>query len=274
MTSIKTIARWELQNAVRTKWVAGGGIAFALSAVGVVLLGMRSVGELGLSGIGPAATSLLSVAMLLPPLIALLLGAGAIAGGRERGTLQMMLVQPGTRKTYVAGAFLGLTMAMWLMLAIGLGAAAVVLVAVADAGDLRTLSGVAVGTFTAATACVSIGIFISSFCATRSQATAWSVVVWFFFGIGADLFLLSIVPALDIGNGGVLAAILVNPVETARTLALLVIDPELGALGPFGAFVSWDLGAGVGMMMLTTAVVTWTVGAAGAAHLRTRRLDF
>lgn len=256
---VVAIAGWEFRNTLRTRWVLGCGAAFALSSVGVVILGMRSVGELGLDGIGPAATSLLGMAMLLPPLVGLLLGAGAIAGARERGTLQMVLVQPDTRRTFVPGTFLGLAAAMWGVLATGLGVAGLILISVADLSDARLLLGVVVATFAAATASVAIGMFVSACSKTRAQATAWCVVLWFFFGVGADLILVSLVPALGLGHQGMFFALLANPVEAARTIALLIIDPELSALGPFGAFVSWEVGATLGMAMLGAALVGWSV---------------
>lgn len=273
MSRVMAIAGWEFRNAVRTRWVVGGGLAFALSSIGVVMIGMRSTGELGLTGVGPAATSLLGLAMLLPPLIGLLLGAGAIAGGRERGTLQMILVQPGGRRIYVLGAFLGLSASIWAILAAGLAAAALLLGAVAEIGDIRTLLAVAVATFGAATASVAIGMFVSSFCATRSQATAWCVVLWFFFGVGADLILVSLVPALKIGPAGVLATITLNPVETSRTLALLIMDPELSALGPFGAFMTWEVGALKAIAILVGALLIWCAASLTAAHQIVRRIE-
>jgi ABC-type transport system involved in multi-copper enzyme maturation permease subunit len=273
VSRVWTIAGWEFRNAVRTRWVVGGGAAFALSSVGVVMIGMRSTGELGITGVGPAATSLLGLAMLLPPLIGLLLGAGAIAGGRERGTLQMILVQPGGRTSYVAGAFLGLAASLWAILAAGLAAAALLLGAVAEIGDIRALLAVAVATFGAATASIAIGMLVSSFSSTRAQATAWCVVLWFFFGVGADLILVSLIPALQIGPAGVLATITLNPVETARTLALLIMDPELSALGPFGAFMTWEVGAASAIGILVGTLLVWCAGTLAAAHQIVRRRD-
>lgn len=273
MTAVMSMARWEFQNAARTRWVVGGGAAFALSAIGVVVIGMQSVSELGITGVGPAATSLLGLAMLLPPLIGLLLGAGSIAGARERGTLQMVLTQPGARKTFVLGTFLGLACAMWAILAAGLAVAGLVLGAVADVGDVRSLIAVGVATFGAATASVAIGMLVSAFSSTRSQATAWCVVLWFFFGVGADLILVSLVPALKIGPAGVLATVALNPIESSRTLAMLIMDPELSALGPFGAFMTWELGAVAGALILTGALVLWSGAALAVAHRTVRRAD-
>ncbi|MPZ70248.1 MAG: ABC transporter permease subunit [Actinobacteria bacterium] len=273
MSGVRTLAGWEFRNAVRTRWVLGGGIAFAFASVGVVMIGMHSTAELGLTGVGPAATSLLGLAMLLPPLIGLLLGAGAIAGGRERGTLQMILVQPGGRRSYVLGAFLGLAASIWVILAAGLAASALLLGAVAELNDIRSLLAVAAATFGAATASVAIGMLVSSYCATRAQATAWCVVLWFFFGVGADLILVSLVPALNIGPAGVLATITLNPVESARTLALLIMDPELSALGPFGAFMTWEVGVVGAIAILVGTLLAWCGGTLAAAHQIVRRIE-
>ena len=273
MNTITAIASWEFRNAVRTRWIAGCGAAFALCTTGVVVLGMRSVRELGLTGAGPAVTSLLGIAMLFPPLIGLLLGAGSIAGPRERRTLQMVLAQPDGRRAYVAGAFLGLASAMWAVLAAGLGIAGLMLIAVAEVADLRALLGLVVATFGAATVAVAMGMFVSSLCRTRAQATAWCVVLWFFFAMGADLLLISLVPVGDLGPGAMFIALLANPVEAARTLALLIIDPSAAALGPFGTFMTAELGVAMATAFLVGALFVWSAVSLLAARRVLTRAD-
>ena len=186
----------------------------------------------------------------------------------------MMLTQPGVRGSYVAGTFLGLTVAMCAILAAGLGASGLILGTVANAADVRPLLGVASATFGASICAVAIGMFVSSLCRTRSQATSWCVVLWFVFGVGADLLLISLVPALDIGPAGLLTTIAFNPVETARTLALVIMDPQLTALGPFGAFVTWEFGVTWAVLLLVTAQVLWCIGPLALANLVVRRAEF
>ena len=111
-------------------------------------------------------------------------------------------------------------------------------------------------------------------CKTRSQATSWCVVLWFVFGVGADLVLISLVPALDLGPAGLLSTIAFNPVESARTLALVIMDPQLTALGPFGAFVTWEFGVTWAVLLLVTAQVLWCCGPLAAANAIVRRAEF
>ena len=267
------LARWEFQNAMRTRWVVAAGVAFGSCAAGVVVLGMRSTSELGITGIGPAATNLLGLALLLPPLIGLLLGGGAIAGARERGTLHMVLTQPYARNALIGGTFVGLAGAVLVVLGIGLLGAALVIGSFAGAGDIKPLLGVAVASAAAAVTSVAIGVLVSTVSRTRSQATAWCVVLWFFFAVGADLLLISLVPALDIGPTGILFAMLFNPIETARTLALVIIDPQLSALGPFGAFLTWEFGITTSVLLIVGGLVSWCVATTLAARTLLQRLD-
>ena len=273
MNAAWILARWEFSNAMRTRWVVAAGVAFGSCAAGVVVLGMRSTSDLGITGIGPAATNLLGLALLLPPLIGMLLGGGSIAGARERGTLHMVLTQPHARGALVAGTFLGLAGAVLVVLGIGLLGAALVVGSFGGAGDIRPLLGVAVASACAAVTAVALGVLVSTLSRTRSQATAWCVVLWFFFAIGADLLLISLVPALDIGPTGILFAMLLNPIETARTLALMIIDPQLSALGPFGAFLTWEFGTTTALLLIVGALGAWCAASTLGARALVQRLD-
>lgn len=275
MTTVQdtlVLARFQLQGATRSRWVTVGAVVFAAAAVAVTLAGLRSLSELGLAGAGAATDGLLHLTLLLPPLIGLLLGAGSLARDRERGLLAVLATQPVRRSQLPLAAFLGSVWAVWAVVAFGFGAATVLLAAVARGRDLGAL--LAVGAISlAATACaVALGVAVSAVSRSHHQATAAAASLWLLLALGLDLLLAGAAPGLRLGPVGLLAAVLLNPLEAARVLALLVID-DGAALGPFGTYLDHLFGRAGTAGILAGALVAWIVLPLAVARRVTGRRD-
>jgi Cu-processing system permease protein len=255
--AVRAIAGWEMRGAARSRWVIGAAVLYGVGAVALSLVGLRSLRELGLSGVGAAVDGLVALGVLFPPLIGLLLGAAAVAGAREQGTLALMVTQPIRRSTIALGVVGGLTATVSAAIAIGFGLAAVVLAPVVTTSDLPGLGVAAIASLAAAAVGVSLGVLISTLSSTRSQATAVAAAVWFALALGMDLVLAVVAPGLRLGPVGFLWAMLLNPLEAIRLLAAMVIDPS--ALGPFGVYMFDRVGRSGSVGILGGAIAAWTV---------------
>jgi Cu-processing system permease protein len=189
----------------------------------------------------------------------LLLGAGSIAGARERGLLAMMVAQPVSRTSLIVGVFLGLVAALWITVAAGFGVSALVLAGVARVSDLAPFGALVVATLAVGTAGLGVGIGLSSVAAGRTQAVALAVAVWFVLALGMDLALAGLGPAVQLGPEGLLVAVLLNPLEAGRILALLAANPSGAALGPFGTYMIERFGTTGSAVLLGSAIAAWTV---------------
>jgi Cu-processing system permease protein len=238
--------------------VIGTAIVFAAISLGVTLLGLEALRGLGLSGVGPASAGLVNLGVLLPPLMGLLLGAGSIAGARERGLLAMMVAQPVSRTSLIGGVFLGLTAALWITVAAGFGLAALVLAGVAKVSDLAPFGGLVVATLAVGTAGLGVGIGISSVAGGRTQAVALAVAVWFVLALGMDPALAGL-DRRSSSAAGLLVAVLLNPLEAGRILALLAANPSGSALGPFGTYLIERFDTMGSAALLGSAIAAWTL---------------
>lgn len=255
----RAMAKWEFQSAARSRWVIATAATFALLCLAVSLLGMRSLRELGLTGVGPASAALINLGVLLPGVMGLLLGGNAIVAAREQGVLPLIAVQPVSRTSIVLGPFLGVSAALAVSILFGFGAAAVVLSSVAKSSDVIPLLALVGATVGVATACVAIGILISALSRTRLQATSTAITLWFLLALGMDLALAAIAPAVRMGPVGLLTAVLFNPLEAGRVLALLGATPDGTALGPFGAYLVESFGSGGAAIVLSTSLLLWVI---------------
>lgn len=262
---MRTIAGWELRQALRSRWVAALAVVLAGSAAGVTLLGLRSARQLGLTGTGGAASAVVNLAVLLPPLFALLLGLTSLAGRGDRSMVAVVAAQTLPRGRLLLASFAGLCAALWLTLALGFGLSALVLAGAASTGDLAPLAAVAGATAATATACLALGMTVGALASSRAQATALAVAAWFVFTLGMDLALVGLAPAMHLGPTGLLAAILANPVESGRILALLGNDAGPSLLGPFGGYLHDAFGVATAAGLLVASLATWTGAALAAA---------
>jgi ABC-type transport system involved in multi-copper enzyme maturation permease subunit len=270
---MRTIAAWELRQALRSRWVAAMALVLAGSAAGVTFLGLRSARELGLSGTGGAAAAIINLAVLLPPLFALLLGLSSVAGRADRSMVAVVAAQSLPPGRLLLASFAGLAAALWLTLALGFGLSALVLAGAASTGDLAPLAAVAGATAATATACLALGVTVGSLAPSRGQATAVAVGAWFTFTLGMDLALAGLAPALHLGPAGLLTGILANPVEAGRILALLGNDAGPSALGSFGGYLHEAFGVLTAVVLLTASLLTWTAGSLSVAVVAGRRRD-
>lgn len=269
---VVSLAGFELRGATRSRWLTVGAVVFALAALAVTLSGLRSLSELGLAGAGAATDGLVHLALLLPPLVGLLLGAGSLSSHREHGMLALLAAQPLKRGHLPVAAFLGSTLALWAVVAMGFGVAVVVVALVATMADLVALLAVLAISLAAGATAVAIGVLISALSANRSQATAAAAALWLFLALGMDLLLAGLAPGLRLGPAGLLAAVLANPLEAARILALAVVDGA-GALGPFGAYLADRFGNAGTYALLAGVLAAWVIVPVAAARAITARRD-
>ena len=257
MNSALSIARKELRDSGRSGWLAAYGALFCLLALGLSYLGQRNLGDVGFENFSRTTASLINLCLLLTPLVALTAGAGSIAGMRERGTLDYLLSQPVDRWELLTGKFLGLFGAISVATAGGFGVAGILIAASApgvDAG-LYLLLFVVVLALTAIT--LAAGLTASVLASSRAQALGVAVMVWFVLVLFFDLVLIGLVSGTSLGGGGLLAALLLNPVEIVRVLTVIRLEPDLEVLGPFGAYVFDSFGRGGATLLLSAALAGW-----------------
>ena len=275
MRPVLTIARRELMEAIRSRWVVLSGTLFGILALALSVFGMRSVGAVGFGGFSRTAIGLLNLTLYLVPLLALLLSINSMAAEREEGSLEVLLAQPIARRSIVLGKFCGLAAALAGALCGGFGLAGLVLglaSADADAGGyiLLLLRSIGLGLVF-----LSLGLWIASAAATRLRALTWGLLLWFATVLLYDLVIVGTTAlfggaALRAALGLLLAA---NPVDLVRVGTLI----HLGGADSFGltaqALISFLRGPS-GSALLTLALLAWiALPLLGAVRTVSRR-DF
>lgn len=259
MTSIRVLIGRELGEAIRNRWLLGYGIIFAVLALGLSVIGLHTVGAVGLEGYGRTTASLLNLCLGLVPLIALLLGSVGLSGDREAGVLELFLAQPLGRTELLLGRFVGALAAIGLATLLGFGLAGLLIgLATGAGGGLQYLAFLGIALMLASVY-LSIGTAIAVAARSRMQGTAASLAIWFASVVVFDLVLIAAGAMAGAGAQVLAAAVLLNPVEIARILALLLLDPSLEVLGPIGGFLVTRLGGPGTAALLLGALTAWLV---------------
>ncbi len=265
MNAVWTIAEKEVRDAVRSRWLLTYGAAFAVLALGLSYLGERNLGSLGFENFSRTTASLINLCLLLAPLIALSLGAGSIAGEKERGNLTYLLAQPLERWELLLGKFAGLFLSISIATIAGFGVAGLVIAFYATSLDVTTyllLVGLVLSLVAAMT---GLGMIASVVSTSRVQALGIALMVWFIAVLFFDLILIGLVSSASLEGRTLLFGVLLNPVEIVRVLAIINLEPDLEVLGPFGTYLLEEFGTGTATAILVSALAVWIVAPVAAA---------
>ncbi|KMQ76117.1 ABC transporter permease [Marinobacter subterrani] len=253
MNSIWTIARKELSDSLRNRWLVAISLVFATLALGIAWFGAAASGQVGYASTPATIASLASLGIFLIPLIALLLAYDAIVGEEEGGTLLLLMTYPLSRSQLLLGKFLGHGLTLALATLIGFGVAGVAIAMLVEDVAIASLA-VAMARFIVSTVLlgwgfIALAYMVSVRVSEKPIAAGLALAIWFFFVLIFDLLLLgTLVASEGKFSAGLLPWLLMlNPTDIYRLLNIVAFDGaaqlsgvlSLGADLPIGAFGLW-----------------------------------
>jgi Cu-processing system permease protein len=201
----------EFNERIRDRWVIIITILFTLLAIGIVNYAQQG-GE-G-NSLVLAGASMITLATLFVPLVALILGHDAIVGERERNSLRLILSLPINRVEVLVCKYIARFMALTLSILIGYGIA----IYTAEFDDKQALYILLGPTICLGAAFLSLGVAVSVF--ARRQTTAISIVItfWFLLVFFFDLGILGLLVITDgsLSTQAVSIMVLINPAGLYR----------------------------------------------------------
>src|SRR5690606_35964377 len=268
MTNILIIARKEIQEGLRNRWVLATTLLLAALALTLSFLGSAPTGNVGVNRLDVVIVSLSSLTIFLVPLIALLLSHDAVVGETERGTMLLLLSYPIGRSEVLFGKFLGQLAILGFSTLCGYGAAAAALMAtgtqIGAAGWIAFASMIGYSVLLGAVF-LAIRYLTSTLASERSTAGGIAIGVWLFFVLIYDMALLGGLVAAQ-GHAipaGLLDLLLVaNPTDAYRLINLG--SGNAGALSGMSGIAEQSQ---LSVPVLTAALIAWIVLPLGWANL-------
>ncbi len=273
MRAALIIARKEIADGLRNRWVLGAtlllaGLAFALS-----FLGSAPTGQLGVKPLAVVVVSLSSLTIFLMPLIALLISYDAIVGEVERGCMLLLLTYPVTKPQILMGKFLGHTAILAVATVVGYGAAgaAVALDGSADAGSWRAFATLIGSSVMLGGAFIALAYWVSASVRERSTAAGIAIGIWFGLVVIYDLLLMGLLIATKgwIDDTVFPYLLLANPADIYRLLNLTAFEN----VRSFSGMAGLSEQAQFSPVTLVAALVVWIAVPLGLAGIRFGRSE-
>jgi len=253
MNAIWTIARKELSDSFRNRWLVAISLVFATLALGIAWFGAAASGQVGYASTPATIASLASLGIFLIPLIALLLAYDAIVGEEEGGTLLLLMTYPLSKSQLLLGKFLGHGLTLALATIIGFGVAGIAIAVLVEDVAIAALA-VAMGRFVVSTVLlgwgfIALAYLVSVRVSEKPVAAGLALAIWFFFVLIFDLVLLGTLVASEGKLNPELLPwlLMLNPTDIYRLLNIVAFGDSgqlsgvlsLGADLPIGAAGLW-----------------------------------
>ncbi len=189
------IAKKDFQDAVRSRGLIALTVIFVLFTVAGAYIGTQISGLLG-DEAGDTLDLIIGLqtpASFLVPIIALLIGYGAVAGERESGSLKFLLGLPHTRQDVVLGKVLGRTAVVAVSILIGFIAGMIAIFAFTGSFSLVEYAVFTLLTVALGFVYVCIGVALSSMTKSTTRAAVGAVgllaLFWILWSVIAQLLL-------------------------------------------------------------------------------------
>ncbi|WP_028767719.1 ABC transporter permease [Shewanella fidelis] len=265
MSPVCVIAKKEIQDSLRNRWVLFISLIFLILSLSVTFAGSAVAGHLSLPELNALISSLSTISVFIIPLAAMLASYDAFVGEDESGTLLLLLSYPISRTQILMGKLVGHSLIMSATISFAFGVTLVLLLLLGDNYQPQLLL-VQFGQFIfssilLAIAFILLGYIVSLKSSEKAKAVASVLLVWFMFVLIYDLLLLTILVAdLSFFNQYIINALIaLNPTDLYRAINLIGMETGNGSLALF-ASSAWGLSALYGIMLLWLVILVVITG--------------
>jgi Cu-processing system permease protein len=249
----------EIRDAIGNRWLAGYALVLGALGFAAAMTGIESSAGLALQAFGRTTATLMNLCLLLAPLVAVVMGASAIAGEQERGTLENLLAQPFTRARLLLAKHAALVIALAAATAAGFAPAGLLILWHAGPGPLAHYLLFPALALVVAAAMAALGMLISVSSRSAVQAQGTAIFVWFAFVLLYDLVLMGTLALGGLPVEAVAVSLVANPIDAARVLGVLALEPDLYLLGPAGAYLAAEFSRAGAALILGASLTAWAV---------------
>lgn len=245
---IRHILGFQIQDALKSRWLLLLTLTFLLIAEGLLM-------STGFTD--KALISLVNVVLFLVPLVALVFGV--IHQYNNQNYTVWMLTQPIKRGQLFIGLFLGLALPMMASFCLGIGLPFLWHGGLSLAQGSRLFGLLGLGSLLILAGCGVASIVAITF-SDRIKGIGLAMVLWMTFALLYDgLVLLGISTFAQWPvEKGLLAAMLLNPIDLARLILLQLFDAA-AMLGYTGAVFTRFFGSVTGLVLAASALLVWTI---------------
>jgi ABC-2 type transport system permease protein len=245
-----------------------GGIVVAL-----FVFGLTESRILGFTGLSRLLVTYIQLCVAILPIFILITTVRSVAGDRDAGVFEYMLSLPVGLAAWYWGKMVGRFAVVFLPVFLAMAAAGVY-------AEYRSI-GVAWDLFAVYTALLvslawsflGFGMLISTLARSPDVAQTGAFLLWLVLLLFLDLILLGVMVREQLPLEAVVAIALANPLQSFRTAAILLFDPQMVVLGPAAYVILDTLGQGGYLAFALAWPVALGTAAAATGYRLFRRGD-
>ncbi|MDP2433749.1 MAG: ABC transporter permease subunit [Pseudomonadota bacterium] len=244
--------RLEVNTSLRARWFAVHSLVFGGIVALLFVFGLTESRVLGFIGLSRLLVTYIQLAMAILPIFVLITTVRSVAGDREAGVFEYLLALPVSLAAWFWGKFLGRYLMVFAPVFLAmLGASLWALVR--DIPVPWGMFSYYTALLAAMTWCfLGIAMLISTLARSTDVAQGAAFLTWLVLLLFLDLILLGVMIQEHVAAEVAVAIALFNPLQSFRTAALMLFDPQLIVLGP-SAYVIFDLFGALGYQVFALA---------------------
>lgn len=252
MKHVGRAALLDIAESLRARWFLVYAAVFGGIVALLFVFGLTESRIMGFTGLSRLLVTYIQLSMAIMPIFILISTVRSLAGDREAGVFEYLLSLPIPLGAWFWGKLLGRFAVVFLPVALAMfGAAA-----------WGWWQGLAVpwglyGYYMALLVSLSwcflgLGMLISTLTHSSDVAQGAAFMVWLLLVLFLDLILLGVLVNQQVDPETVVALAILNPLQSFRTAAFLLFDPQLVVLGA-SAYVILDAFGRTGYMVWALA---------------------
>ncbi len=252
MRALLLAARLDITESLRARWFLFYSLVFGGIVILLFVFGLTESRILGFTGLSRLLVTYIQLCVAILPIFILITTVRSVAGDREAGVFEYMLSLPVPLASWFWGKMIGRFLVVFMPVFLAMACAA--------AWSLLRGIGLDWGLFLLYTALLismawaflGFGMLISTLARTPDVAQTGAFLFWLLLLLFLDLLLLSVMIRGQLPFELVIGLALLNPLQSFRTAAILLFDPQMVVLGP-AAYVILDALGQTGYLIFAIA---------------------
>jgi ABC-2 type transport system permease protein len=239
MNALYLTARLDIAESLRSRWFMFYSVVFGGIVVLLFIFGLTESRVMGFTGLSRLLVTYIQLCIAILPIFILITTVRSVAGDRDAGVFEYMLSLPVPLSAWFWGKMIGRFLVVF-MPVFGAMLLASVYALLRGIDVDWTLFVLYTGLLVAlAWAFLGIGMLISSVARSPDVAQTGAFLTWLFLLLFLDLILLGLMIRERLPLELIISIAVANPLQSFRTAAILLFDPQMVVLGP-SAYVILD----------------------------------
>ncbi|MDO8607978.1 MAG: ABC transporter permease subunit [Phaeospirillum sp.] len=239
MNALWLTARLDIAESLRARWFMFYSLVFGGIVVLLFVFGLTESRILGFTGLSRLLVTYIQLCVAILPIFILITTVRSVAGDRDAGVFEYMLSLPVPLHAWFWGKMIGRFVVVFLPV-FGAMALAAVYATVRQIGVDWSLFVLYTALLVAlAWAFLGIGMLISTVARSPDVAQTGAFLIWLGLLLFLDLVLLGVMIREQLPLELVVGIAVANPLQSFRTAAILLFDPQMLVVGP-AAYVILD----------------------------------